>query len=396
MQSNVDFLSQKSVKQFIAENIHSDPANLILNPPRGLEEHIGIIADQIIARRKANGKLTDWYENYDLIMPPPLSIEQASSDLTSKYKQQLINGEVLIDLTGGMGIDCVALSNSVSKTVYVEKNKELCQVFAHNTKILKKDIEIKNDEAENYISTLRENGNSVSVYIDPARRDKHKNRIFKIVDCSPNLLDLLPILTERVSQILVKYSPLLDIKSIFRSIKGLKEIHSVSVKNDCKELLLAIESNYPDEPTITCTNLASDQKTYSFLLSEESNSKSQLSDAKQFILEPNASILKAGAFNKIALDFELQKLGENTHLYTSSNLKSSFPGRIFQVIEPATKTALKKYAINGKINVLTRNHPQNATDLKKKWKLKDGGNYFLIGYRDLKKKPQILIAERVS
>lgn len=393
MSANIDLLKREDVKRFIAENTETDPSRLLLNPPREYKNQIKEIVDQIIARKKAQGKLDSWATNFDLIMPPPLSIEQASSLSTCSYKKNLIAGKYLVDLTGGMGVDCLALSESFDHTNYVEQDATLCEVFKHNSTTLGYKLEIKNMGAADYLKSWSHNQKDTTIYLDPARRDGAKNRIFRVEDCSPNLIEILPLIKEKAQLVLVKYSPFLDIKAILSTIPNVREIHIVSVKNDCKELLLLIDFKFVGMPKINCVNLRSEQPTYLFTYKEEADSKAELGKIGKYIFEPNASIMKAGAFNKINVDFNIRKLGENTHLYTENHLIDFFPGKTFDVISIADKPTIKKFTKDGKINVITRNYPLSTTELKKKLKLRDGGNYFLIAYRDLNNKPMMVIAK---
>ena len=340
MTSRIDFLTQPEVKEFIRENVNADPNKLILNPPASFRANIKEIASQILSRQKAKGKLESWASNFDIIMPPPLSIEQASSDTTSQYKRNLIGGKHLVDLTGGMGIDCFSLSESFERTSYVERDPDLCEVFRHNSKVHKRKIDLINSTAEDYLKHHSLDTQNVIAYIDPARRDQSKKRVFRIADCSPNLTELMPALSKKTSQVLVKYSPLLDVSSLIKSIDHIKELYVVSVKNDCKELLLLIDFSFKGESQIKCINLETDQQAFSFSMKEEHSASPVYGNYKQFIYEPNSSIMKAGAFNKVAEIFNVSKLANNTHLYTSNEIIESFPGRIYQVIDTVNKKSL--------------------------------------------------------
>lgn len=396
MDGHLDFILRDEVKTFIKENLNTDPNQLLLNPPQEFKAHIKEISGQILARQKAKGKLNSWAGNFDLIMPPPLSIEQASSETTCEYKRKLLSGKILIDLTGGMGIDCLALSGDFDHATYVEQQTNLCAVFAHNSKASGRKIEIVNSYAEDFLNEYKGDRQGTSIYLDPARRDDHKNRVFRIEDCSPDVVKLLPLLKEKASKVLIKFSPILDITAILEALPQASEIHVVSVKNDCKEILIHIDFSVAKTPTIHCVNLETTQVEYQFDFPSEREAEPDHQIAADYLYEPNSSIMKAGAFKKIGTDFALGKLAENTHLYTSDKVISSFPGRTFKIISTDVKGQLKSYAPTGKINVITRNHPMNAPELKKKWKLKDGGDYFLIAFRDLKNKPQMVIAERLD
>lgn len=394
MDELIDFLKREDVKRFIKENVNADINQLILNPPSNFKERIKDIASQILARQKAKGKLDNWADNYQLIMPPPLSIEQASSQTTCTYKKGLVSGNHLLDLTGGMGIDFLAMSESFSSSTYVEKEALLCQIFQHNADILNSNAEVINNEAFEFLANLDSSIKPV-VYLDPARRDQNKSKVFKIEDCSPDLVVLLPVLKQKAARILIKYSPMLDIKSVLKVLPGIKDIHIVSVKNETKELLILVDFQFRGTPTIHCVNLESGQSSYSFGMDEEKSASIELSDVDAFLFEPNSSIMKAGAFKKVALDFGLRKLAENTHLYTVGVPNNKLPGRVFKVLANADSKSIKEYALEGKINVISRNHPLSPTEIKKKWKLKDGGSYFLIAFRDQANKAKMIIAERL-
>ncbi|SNS54675.1 Conserved hypothetical protein 95 [Ekhidna lutea] len=396
MNSKLDFLVQPEVRQFIRENVQTDTNKLILNPPSGFKPNIKQIVAQIQARQKATGKLDIWASNFGLVMPPPLSIEQASSQTTCDYKKQLISGHHLIDLTGGMGIDCLTLSESFDCTTYVEQQTELCEVFQHNLKMLGKEIEIENKEAGNYLKNLNPSPENRVIYLDPARRDSSKNRVFRIEDCSPNIVELMPWLKRHAHKVLIKFSPILDIQSILNAVPHVSEVHIVSVKNDCKEILIVADFAFKGEPEITCVNLESTHPPFSFKFQDEARAKVLYGEPSSYLFESNSSIMKAGAFKSISVNFDFKKIGESTHLYTSEKLMRDFPGRTFEIIEEASKKNISAYASKGKINVITRNYPLPATELKKKWKLKDGGDYYLLAFRDVNYKPKTLIAKRLD
>lgn len=395
MNELIDFLQKEDVKQFIKENFNADVNQIILNPPAQYKDRIKVIAKQVLARQKAHGKLQSWAQNFDLIMPPPLSIEQASSLATCDYKKNLISGDRLVDLTGGMGVDFLALCDTFAESIYVEQDSTICNAFKHNSKVLGRNVDIFNDEASNFLLKL-DTSKKTTIYLDPARRDQQKSKVFKIEDCSPDLIELIPLLKEKANQVLVKYSPLLDLHSILQKVENVKEIHVVSVKNECKELLVLMDFGFEGIPTIHCVNLQSEQDRYDFQMDEERSTEIEFGNLDVYLMEPNSSIMKAGAFKKIAQDFEVDKIAMHTHLYTSSSKKINFPGRVFEVIAEADKKNIREFALDGKINVMTRNYPLTSNDLKKKLKLKDGGRHFLIGFKDKTDKAKLIIAKRVD
>lgn len=393
MMMNLDFLQKEEVIAFIQANLNSDTSKLLLNPPTEWKNQISSIVDQIISRNKAKGKLDDWLENPAIIFPPPISIEQASSKATSKYKRHLIKGKHLIDLTGGMGVDCLSLSKSFQQTTYVEQNEVLCSLFDHNSKQQNQPIQIINQSAEEFLKFF--SGKAI-FYLDPARRDLDRNRVTRLEDCTPNLLDLLPLLQNKAEKVVVKLSPLLDLAHLIDSIPNIVEIHVVAVKNDCKELLLVIDFDSQKPTSIIAANLESNQPTLKFDFKEEKQLKPHIVSLGKYLYEPNVAILKAGGFLQVSAQYELGKLAVNTHLYSSDECIPSFPGKVFEVLEEFERKLLMSYAPKGMINVISRNHSLGAADLKKKMKLKDGGDYFLIAFRDQNNKNQMVFAKRVD
>lgn len=386
------FLTSEKVREFIHQNEHTDAQKLLLNPPTDIKDHINLIADQLISWRKVQAKLPEWYHNRQVIFPPPLSIEQSSSQAAAAYKTPLLSGDLLVDLTGGMGIDCLALSKGFGKTIYVEQNEWLCELFKHNSALLaKKPITVNHTTAEDFLKTF---DGTASFYIDPARRDAAQKKVFRFADCTPDLVSLFPDLKKKAVKVLVKAAPLIDLTQGLSELDHVTEIHVLSIKNECKEVLFLIDLKAPEvpEPEIICTNLtANDRQTFCFRMSEEKKIEADLSTLSAYLYDPNASILKAGAFKSILRDFPVKKLAANTHLYTSDQLVADFPGRIFEVTDPnPQKSTLKTLQ---KANVMTKNFPITANELKRKYKLKDGGEHFLIGYRDQLNKSRLVLVK---
>lgn len=389
--ADILFLKRKEVISFIFDHIQSDINRLILSPPPDFKDRIRLIADQIHSRQKAIGKLDSWSQDKRLILPPPVSIEQASSETTATFKKELAGGDKLVDLTGGAGIDCLTLSENFNTTTYVEQNSGLCNLFRHNTKALGIPINVYEGSAEDFLSSAQE---EVTYYMDPSRRDLSGKRVVKLEDCSPNINTLMPSLKVRGNGILLKVSPLLDLKKTLDDLNCVKNVYVISVKNDCKEILFSIDFSFNGEPNIQAVNLNTSNPTLTFLRSKETAMTPRLGSIATYLYEPNASILKAGAFKTVAHVYEIDKIATNTHLYTSTRRLKNFPGKTFRILKLDAKNHLDGY--KGVLNVITRNHPQKAELLKKKFGLKDGGNHYLIGFRDTFNKPQLVLAERLN
>ncbi|MDL2222723.1 class I SAM-dependent methyltransferase [Bacteroidales bacterium OttesenSCG-928-M11] len=345
------------------------------------------IINQIAGRQKVRDKIPSWYHNEDLIYPPKLSLEQASSELTAQYKTKLLKGNTLVDLTGGIGVDTAFLSSCFSSVVYIERQKELVDIARHNFKILGlSHVETFNAEAEQFLETMSPVD---CLFIDPARRSITGRKLVSISDCEPNIILLQDTMLSKSKHILIKLSPMLDIKQALALLNKVAEVHVVSIDNECKELLFLLSNEALSEPEITCVNLNRDgEQVERFYYSEEKDCISTYANTvKQYLYEPNVSILKAGYYKGIALKYKLEKLHRDSHLYTSDNLVADFPGRIFQVTSDFPKE---------RANIATRNYPLSADELRKKLKLKDGGEIFLFGTTLVNGKKTIISTERVN
>ena len=365
------------------------------------DEHI-FIARQTEGRKIIANKLPSWAENMSILFPVKISLEQCSSEATAIYKAGLVRGESLVDLTGGFGVDCSFLSRNFTSVDYVEQNEELCQIAEHNFAALGLNIRVNNAESVSFLADMP----SVDcIYIDPARRDVKGKKTADLSLCSPNLLEIRDTLLEKCNTLLIKLSPMFDISSALEVFPECKQVHVVSVKNECKELLLLVEDGFCGETEIVCVDLEelgvrSEELGVSVQTSGEPSllelSRVQLeitsvasnlrkekgeiisySFPKAYLYEPNASIMKAGLFKTVANKYNVQKLHPSTHLYTSEELVPNFPGRSFE-IKRVTKVQKKEIQDIEKANLSTRNFPGNVADLRKKLKLKDGGDVYIF------------------
>lgn len=356
---------------------------------------------QIEGRERTADKLPTFASIPDWWYPVRLSCEQCSSELTARYKASLLSPlalgegkeERFLDLTGGYGVDTYFLSEQFIHTDYVEQNEELCRIAAHNFALSQKSkverqklsIAIHNTTAEDFLlsSPCGEAGWGL-IFLDPARRDSHGSKVFRIEDCTPNVVELLPTLLAHSKRLLIKLSPMLDLTQAVTCLSQVNwDIHIVAIKNEVKEVLLLSGGT----GQITTIDLAQKDQAFVFTREEEQHCGLDIRDGKlaNYLYEPNAAILKAGAYKLVAQRFGLHKLDVNTHLYTSRQFIENFPGRVWRITE---KQNLKQ------ANVLTRNYPLTPEQLKKKLHLRDGGTAFVIGCR-VAGKPTLLYAERV-
>jgi len=351
---------------------------------------------QVEGRERTADKLPAFAAIEDWWYPVRLSCEQCSSELTARYKALLVESRKtkderrFVDLTGGYGVDTFFLSEHFAHTDYVEQNSELCRIVAHNAQlhITHCELKIHNTTAEEFLGTA---GQYDLIFADPARRDAHGGKVFRLEDCTPDVTVLLPSLLAHLTpdgRVMLKLSPMLDITQALNALSAVSwDVHVVAVKNEVKEVLLLSGG----KGTVTAIDLAEPEQAFTFTRAEERDCPPGIGDGAsdignwQFLYEPNAAILKAGAYKLVAARYGLQKLDANTHLYASGTRIENFPGRVWQIQANGAEQA----------NVLTRNYPLTPEQLKKKLHLRDGGTAFVIGCR-VAGKPTVFRAERLS
>ncbi len=386
----------EQVQTFIVEHEGDDIHKLALSlKPIDDVSVTGILA-QINGRKKAKEKLPEWYAYNGIYWPAPLSMEQCSSEIAAKYKASLLSAHSMADLTGGAGVDTYYLSKSFKRADYIERDARLCEVAQHNHKVIgANNIHHHQIEATAYLQQMAPVD---MIYLDPVRRDENKHRVFLLENCEPNVVSLLPLLLEKAKKVILKTSPILDIRTTLDRLKNVLAVHVVAVNNDCKEVLYILGQrpmNSSDFYTVNFTSNSSQR--FHFNLHTERMAVSTYSEVLQYLYEPNAAIMKSGAFKSVGAAFGLNKLHVNTHLYTSEKLQEDFPGRIFKVkhVLRVDKKSLLAVLPEKKANVSTRNFPMKPESLKKKFGLSDGGDIYLFGFTDYKKAKRIALTEKV-
>lgn len=359
---------------------------------------------QVEGRQRTHDKLPTFAQIEDWWYPIRLSCEQCSSEAIARYKAAIIRQfgkkqDILIDLTGGYGVDTYFLSEQTTQAHYVERNEELCRIAQHNFQIANKPIHVHNTSAEDFLAQYSMAGSvssdvkkEVVVYLDPARRDAHGGKVFRIEDCEPNVIKILPPLRTISSTILIKFSPMLDITSALQSLGNEWDVHVVALHNEVKEIIFVTGNN-----RIHAVNILHEENDqFSFTRSEEKSALCAMADCIcEYIYEPNAAIIKAGAFRLVAERFQLYKLDHNTHLYTADQLTENFPGRVWKVIAQPIKNQRDIAALGiQRAAILTRNYPLTPEELRKKFKLQESDSHFLIGAR-IATKPTLILAERI-
>ncbi|TXE14191.1 class I SAM-dependent methyltransferase [Algoriphagus aquimarinus] len=368
-------------QQFVQDHLTEDPALLLFRYQGKTDFDLKAAVQQISARQKTAKKLPSWASNPQVIFPASISLEQSSSEQTAEFKARDRKGKLMIDLTGGFGVDSYFLSNHFEKAIYCEQQEELAEIAEHNLEVLapeKFDI-VKGDGLEFLEQTDK---HFDLIYADPARRGKGNQKLYKLQDCEPDVVSSWEMMKSKADSILLKVSPMLDISQALTEIPDIQKVQVISVKNEVKELLLYWSKRGIESPlSIAAIDLGAKETSFSFEPSEEESINSIIGEVDNYLVEPFSGILKAGAFKTFGERFGLSKLDPNSHLYTSSEVQNDLPARVFKVIQEVQpkKAEIKKLFPGGKVNVITRNYATGSEALKKKLSVKDGGDDFLIG-----------------
>lgn len=370
-------------KVFVQEHLHEEVSALALRLGRFPHLRASVVLRQISGYQAIARKVPSWASNPDLIFSDSLPLEQCSSEATALYKASILPSTVerVADLTGGLGVDFAFLAAGKTKALYVERREDLAQIAVENFKALG----LTQTQVLQGDGPTKLNDDFDLLYLDPARRDAKGGKVVALGDCEPDIASIKAELFAKAPLLLVKLSPMLDITLALKQLPETTEVHVVSVDGECKELLfLMASSTTVQEPHIVCVNLRTNgpSQTFSFTKSEEQSATCRLASAPLYYLyEPNASLLKAGAFSILTQAFDLYKLHPNSHLYTSETLIDAFPGRAFAIeaVFPVHPSALKTHLAGiTKANISTRNYPDSVAELRKKTKLKDGGETYLF------------------
>ncbi|MCD0468553.1 class I SAM-dependent methyltransferase [Flavobacterium sp. JAS] len=391
---NTSILSQ-NIQDFITQNSGASITKLALQKNPFPEVDWILILNQIEAKSKAKDKLPTWFVADTIIYPSKISVEQTSSEKTAAYKASLISGKTLIDLTGGFGVDDYYFSKKFKTIAHCEINEDLSAIVKHNFEQLK--VENCVCYADDSANILKESNQKWDwIYIDPSRRNDAKGKVFMLKDCLPNVPESLDFYFEKTDSILIKTAPLLDISAGLSELKFVKNIHIIALENEVKELLFEIHNHYSGEITIKTANILKEKtETFEFLLGNSVFPFYHL--PQKYLYEPNSAIMKSGGFDQVSAIFEINKLHKHSHLYTSDAL-IDFPGRTFEIekVIPYSKNEMKNELANQQANLTTRNFPDTVENIRKKWKIKNGGNLYCFFTTDKNDNKIVLICRKIT
>ncbi len=370
---------RKEIQDYIRANIGTDFPTLLLRKSPFPDFSMQEIAQQVKGLKVASKKFPFLLKE-GIQFPPGLNLEQASSQFTGQFKARDLQGEKYLDLTCGFGIDAWFMSEKFREITLVEQNPELIETVKYNWQLLGREANFVNDSLEEFLKYNSERFDLV--YLDPARRDQHKNKKFLLEDLSPNLLEIQDDLFRISDHIIIKLSPLIDISYLLDAVRNISKIQIIAVRNEVRELVLHLHPDTAAVPVIEAINLETTEPAFEFMVGEEAECTPEYAEPEQFLYMPGTAVLKSGAFNLVASTFGLRKLHPNTHLYTSAVHIDNFPGRVLRV-EPVESKSIKK---GEKFNIVSRNYPLTPDEIKKKYRISDGGSQYLIFTQSVKGK----------
>ena len=385
-------------RDFIEKNLDADIRQLALKGCRDKEVDFDTALRQIAGRQTARRKLPSWAALDGIIYPPHLNMEQCSSEQTARYKasicQRFLPKTSNLKSTTSNLLDFAFMSEAFNEATYVERNSELFAISSKNINLLVPKAKCINADGMEVLHTI----DHVSmIFMDPARRDDHGARTYGISDCTPNVLEMKEELLQKADIVMLKLSPMLDWHKAIIDLgeQYIKEVHIVSVQNECKELLIVMQQQ-PTEPIIVyCVN---DNSVFSYTPSSLSSNHISHLSSRIFLYEPNASIMKAGCFAEVAQAFHVSQLAPNSHLFTSEILIEDFPGRKFQIqaISSMNKQELKEALKDiKKANISVRNFPMSVAELRKKLKISEGGNEYIFATTLAEGKKVLIICQHL-
>ncbi len=377
--------------EFIREYRDADVLTLALQCNRYPDVDIDFALQQIEGYQRSRDKLPTLSNIDDWLFPPRLNIEQCSSEATAQFKASLVQGDTLVDLTGGYGIDTYYISQHFRHTDYVEQNAQLSQIASHNFSLTQRDICVHNTLSQSFLEAM---SHVDCIYLDPARRGRAGQKVVRLEDCQPNVVELYPLLQQHCDTLLLKLSPICDIDIALHALPNAEQVYAVESNGEVKELLVLCRFSNTKPISITAVQLnkSNPPHTFTFTPDEEHAAVSYIAThLESYLYEPASSILKAGAFKTVGNRYNIAKLATNTHLYTADQYMPDFQGRVFRILSVAQKKELQ----HRQLNVITRNYPQDIVALRHNLRIKEGGTDYLIATR-LASQPILLLAQRLQ
>ena len=386
--------------RFILEHRNDDPSQMALSAKKYPDVPVAFVARQIDAYSRLKKKIPSWYQQ-GLSFPVPVSLEQCSSEATARFKASLFSGENFLDLTGGMGVDSYFFKSRFDRITLVEADANVLSGTRHNFQTLGIDnVVFVESSAEQYLQKTEQHFDLI--YLDPSRRASQNQRVFMLDDCQPNVLVIKDLLFNHADKTLIKTAPLLDISLAIKQLEHVSQVWIVAYEHDCREILYLLEKNAPTLEQVPIHAVSIDHNGiaishYTHTQEEEQCASIEYGGAKSYLYEPNAALMKAGAFKSLGSKFQLGKFHVNSHLYTSDELIQDFPGRRFNIIATCKyhKKELIEVIPSQKANFSSRNFPDRPEQVRKRMGFADGGDHYVFATTDHLENKVLLVCLKV-
>lgn len=333
------------------------------------------LTQQLVGLQKARYKFPSLFANPQILYPPKVNLEQTSSETTAVYKSQLYQIDSMIDLTGGFGIDVSAFAKACSSTTHIELSKSLQEYAQHSFKV--QELQTKSFQSDG-IQFLKDTSETYDlIYLDPSRKTATHAKAILLKDYEPNVIENLELLLDKAKRVMIKTSPMLDITAGIKQLEKVSSLHIVAVKNEVKELLWVLTKDEVSQVSLTCINLLTEQPIFKSIL--EVQQSINYSKPQKYLYEPNAAVMKSQQFDSLMQQYDLQKLDQDAHLFTSEKLVD-FPGRVFEIkkVAPNKAKLLKRLYAKSARAIVTRNNKETVAQLRKKYQFSEHESHYLF------------------
>ena len=396
--------------RLVAVNRGAEPSRIALSVKAAADVRPMVVAQQIDAYNRLVSKVPTWAKQDGLQFPFPVAIQQCSSEPLARFRQKIIEGESLADLTGGLGVDCYFMGRNMRRVVYVDAHPDAVEAVRHNYSVLGvSNTDFVNSTAEEYLKACEEASVRFdNIFIDPSRRSSSGGRVFRLEDCSPDVTTIAPSMLRVADTVYIKLSPLLDISQVISQLPCVSDVYAIGHATECKDLLVVLKSGQDahSEPIIHAQMLSDDGEPVSpisFCQSEEKSAVARLADhlpsVGEKIFVPSPAVMKAAPFSLLTNIYDLVMLGSGTHIYLGQNDIADFPGRrfvivgVFDLSKSSVGELRKAYPTAA---VAVRNFPMSADELRKKLKIGESSQNFLFGVSAASGKPQLIVCHKLS
>jgi 16S rRNA G966 N2-methylase RsmD len=359
------------VQAFIQQEVAHKNQNLAFKKNPFPEIDWTFLLAQVEARQRIKSKLPSWHAIPNLIFSRKISLEQCSSEVTAQFKANLMQGNSIVDLSGGLGVDAWAFSKNFESVYYCELQSELVKIAKHNFDILEaKNIKLYEGDSQIWLQEIEMNFDVI--YVDPSRRNDKKGKVFLLEDCEPNVIAEQMFWLKKAKRVFIKTSPLLDLHWGFTNLHHVNAVHVISAKNEVKELVWELTQDEPKISKIHVHELFPKPNTLTLFTEEEEEGFSPCSLPKNYLYDPHPALMKTGKFEQIAQRFNVFPLHQHAHIYTSDDKKTFF-GKCFAIKEVLLydKKTMQERFKNQSYQIAVRHFPERVDELRKKWNIKE-------------------------